>query len=291
MPALKFHEIAEVFPLFPEDRLRSLADSIAVNGLRHPIVLFEGAILDGRNRYRAAKVAGYETQPRDFVDFAGTWDDALQFVADENLERRDLNPDQRALAAARLAQLGRGRPSSENAATGGISLADAAEKVGVSRSRAERARSVLNRGASELADSVARGEVTVRAAADIAKLPADEQKKTLAGGPEAVKDAVAGVRARARPLVRPEPTESEIAARRGQVANDLVDRLIAAVKIVEQAASKLAAGETSLSQGSQEIVLMAAGRLRSGADWVAALIKGDGFSDEALAAWLRGESQ
>ena len=57
-------------PLMPEDELQDLAENIATHGLNKPIVLFQGKILNGRCRYRAAKVAGYEFTDEDFVEFA-----------------------------------------------------------------------------------------------------------------------------------------------------------------------------------------------------------------------------
>ena len=51
MSELKAHPAADLFPMLSEARLRELADDIKANGLREPIRLFDGLILDGRNRY------------------------------------------------------------------------------------------------------------------------------------------------------------------------------------------------------------------------------------------------
>ena len=60
MPKYRFHPACTIFPPLPADELRELADDIAANGLRNPIVLFQGKILDGRNRYVSCEMAGVE---------------------------------------------------------------------------------------------------------------------------------------------------------------------------------------------------------------------------------------
>jgi hypothetical protein len=55
---LPHHPLAALFPLLDGDEFTALADDIRANGLREPIMLFEGAILDGRNRYRACMAGG-----------------------------------------------------------------------------------------------------------------------------------------------------------------------------------------------------------------------------------------
>ncbi len=49
----EYHELASQFPLMSDLEYEALRQDIANNGLNEPLILFEGKILDGRNRYRA----------------------------------------------------------------------------------------------------------------------------------------------------------------------------------------------------------------------------------------------
>src|SRR5262245_17371938 len=59
---LKFHPLADIFPLMEGAEFDALVDDIRANRLRDRIVLYEGMILDGRNRYRALRVLGVDLQ-------------------------------------------------------------------------------------------------------------------------------------------------------------------------------------------------------------------------------------
>jgi hypothetical protein len=61
-----------------------------------PLVLFEGKILDGRNRYRACVESGAAVRTTTYDG-----NDPRGFVRAENLLRRHLDESQRAMAAAR----------------------------------------------------------------------------------------------------------------------------------------------------------------------------------------------
>ena len=76
-----YHPACLLFPQLGKAELQELADDIKANGLRNPIVLYKGQILDGRNRSCACEIAGVE--PR-FVEWDGTGS-PVEWVISENL--------------------------------------------------------------------------------------------------------------------------------------------------------------------------------------------------------------
>lgn len=82
---MRAHPYAEAWPLLGDDELAELAEDIATNGLRSPIVTYGGAILDGRNRHAACALAKVEPT---FTEFEGADDEALAFVQSVNNARR-----------------------------------------------------------------------------------------------------------------------------------------------------------------------------------------------------------
>lgn len=91
------HPACKLFPPIAESELQDLADDIAANGLRNPIVLYQGKLLDGRNRWEACKIA--KVEPR-FIEFEGN--DPIAWVLSQNLARRHLTASQRAVVALDL---------------------------------------------------------------------------------------------------------------------------------------------------------------------------------------------
>jgi len=191
-----FHPLADAFPLLEGREFMDLSDDIAANGLLNPVVIFEGKILDGRNRYRACLAAGVEPFRREFEgDFAA----ARRFVISENLRRRHMSESERATAAARLANVKHGgdRRSDQDAnlhLESDITRADAAEMLGVSARSVASAAKVLKEGAPELVAAMEQGTASVSAAAEIATLPKDAQREIVAAGPDAVREAARTIR-------------------------------------------------------------------------------------------------
>ncbi len=264
------HPIAAAFPLMAEDRLATLAESVKINGLRHPVVLFEGQILDGRNRFRAAKLAEVELTTDDFLLFEGDWADAVRFVTDENLERRHLTNNERAFAAERLANLAAaGRPKIGSMEP--ISLAAAAELVGTGRESVKRARVVRECGVPELIEAAERNEIAVRAAAEIATLPPEEQRAVVAAGPRAVREAAAQVR------------EGRV-VRRVAPVDDAINGLPLAVASLKEVVIRLVRAKAPFGANEKELLTVTAGELRNVAAWIETLASGGPITDAALLA-------
>jgi N6-adenosine-specific RNA methylase IME4 len=183
---IPFHPAADVFPLIPAAEFYQLVDDIKVNGLQESIVLHDGMILDGRNRYLASLAAGVEPT---FAPFRG--DDPVAFVISANLRRRHLDESQRAMVAAKLATLKIG----DNQHSEGLPIGRGSELLSVGERSVARAREVLARGAPELVGAVEQGTVSVSAAADIATLPRDEQAEVVAKGEREILEAAKAIRA------------------------------------------------------------------------------------------------
>jgi hypothetical protein len=94
-PHYAFHPLADTFPLIGADELKDLADDIAKNGMHERITLFDGKILDGRNRCLAAKSAGVTLSLADHFRQLPRGVDAWDFVVSENIQRRHLTQDQK----------------------------------------------------------------------------------------------------------------------------------------------------------------------------------------------------
>jgi ParB-like chromosome segregation protein Spo0J len=216
------HPICLLIPSADEDELQDLTDDIRAHGLIDPIVLFEGMILDGRNRAAACERAG--VAPR-YVRFGGGREDALILVVSHNLKRRHLS--KQAIADALVAaedfnlhyalaepaadeggaKAGAGAPGAKSvikiteprtassrklaAAIGGL----------VSHVMIAATRKVKEKGEPELQEAVKRGRIGVQDAAKAADLPPERQKaiaaspkprRAAAEAAEAAKNAASG---------------------------------------------------------------------------------------------------
>jgi len=185
---ISFHPLAEIFPLIHGKEFVELKKDIQANGVHEAIVLYEGQILDGRNRFRACQETGVEPP---FVNYSG--DDPAGYVISLNLHRRHLTESQRAMVADKLANMDRGGQS--NAQVCATSQTDAAEMLNVSRRTVQTAHQVAEHGAPELIDKVEQGKVSVSAAADIATLDKDEQAEVVAKGEKEILQKAKEIRA------------------------------------------------------------------------------------------------
>lgn len=178
---LETHPAADAFPLMRGQAFRNLVDSIKRNGIRRRGVLFQGRILDGRNRALAALELGAKMA---WESYEG--DEPIREIVILNIDRRHLNESQRAMAANRLAALkpGTNRKANSGQLAGVPSQAEAAALLNVSERAIRRAREVLETGTPEVIAAVDCGDMTVSAAAELVKLPVERQRE-LAADPDA----------------------------------------------------------------------------------------------------------
>ena len=168
-----FHPIANVFPLLVGHEFHELVIDIREHGLREAITLHpDGSILDGRNRYRACVMA--KVEPR-VVEWDGQGSEQA-FVISKNLMRRHLSDSQRAMAAAKLADMPQGARS-DLGPIGTMSAAQAADALNVGERSVKRAKAVRKCGSEKLVKAVEAGAMSVAAAARKARpLPTEKIK-------------------------------------------------------------------------------------------------------------------
>lgn len=201
---LKFHPASMIFPMMSDDETDGLVEDIQKHGLLEAIVLYEGMVLDGRNRLTCCRLAGVKPT---FDQYHG--DDPIQFVISKNKHRRHLTPSQLAMVAARAREVydaaakermkegqqsgGRGhkKNSPENlpeSLDNGDARDKAGKAVGVSGKSVDYATKVLNTGVPELVKAVESGELAVSTAARAAAWDEEEQREfvsTAKGRPNA----------------------------------------------------------------------------------------------------------
>jgi len=169
MKVYEYHEIANIFPMMQDDEYERLKDDIAINGQLEPIVLYEGKVLDGRNRYKALCDIGLKT---DFEEYQG--DQPLSYVISKNLHRRHLTASQRAIMATdikplleveakkrqELTRFGGGGNISTTESETGKSRDQAGDLFGVSGRYVSEAENIKEKE-PELAEKVRSGDMTI----------------------------------------------------------------------------------------------------------------------------------
>lgn len=94
---IEIHPAALIMPPMNEVEFKEFKEDISGNGLIEPIVLFQGKVLDGRNRYNACRELDIEIWAREWEGGM----DPVEYVVSKNIHRRQLTPGQRAVAAAK----------------------------------------------------------------------------------------------------------------------------------------------------------------------------------------------
>jgi hypothetical protein len=89
------HPLAGKFPMIEGKAFEDLKADIKQQGILEPIRVYQGMILDGRNRYAAAKACGHIFTPSDFKEWNGSLEEAEAWVISTNFHRRQLTNAQK----------------------------------------------------------------------------------------------------------------------------------------------------------------------------------------------------
>lgn len=212
---LPFHPFANAFPLIEGEEYAAFCEDIATNGQLEPIVLHEGMILDGRNRYRALRELGITPVT---VEYEG--ESPLEFVLSMNMYRRQLTVAQRSMIAAEIiyrSATAEAEPLEDTqgapALRPGLGLAQAATLLGISERSISSAGRVARKGTDELLDAVKAGKVKISAAEYIAQLDEDAQREVCAQGSKAMREMARTIREQRQASARKDqadnPAETE----------------------------------------------------------------------------------
>jgi len=159
MSTLELHPLCTLFPRLEGADFGALKADIAAHGLREPIVVHAGFILDGGNRYRACVEAGVEPTLKEF-----TGDNPVSFVLSANLHRRHLTPGQQAAIVSSAQDWANAQPAHRPEKGGNVAglstVADRAAQSGASE-RTQRMADSVARQSPDLARQVAHGKISL----------------------------------------------------------------------------------------------------------------------------------
>jgi hypothetical protein len=92
---LTFHPAADIFPPMEGTEFDELVADIKANGLKEPVVLYDGKLLDGRNRARACSAAGIPVTAEEHHEGCARIGDPFAYVVSKNFHRRHLDAKQK----------------------------------------------------------------------------------------------------------------------------------------------------------------------------------------------------
>lgn len=98
---LEAHPLAKAFPLLEPAEFEKFVANIREVGITDPIMLLDGMILDGRNRYRACETLGIECPTLQYDKRI----EPAEYVLAENLHRRHLTPKQQAHSVLAMTEI------------------------------------------------------------------------------------------------------------------------------------------------------------------------------------------
>ena len=179
MMDLKQHPLSAAFPQMGTSDWEEHKASVLELGVLNPVTIYQGMVIDGWHRYRAAKEVGVNC-PSQLLQ-QGV--DPQKFVIAQNKARRNLTAAQLAAATVMVYEwhgVGANQHSREGTeCPPSKSTSDLAEIAGVSERTIKQAKVVQSKGAQAVQEAVKSGKLGLPKAAAIARLPEAEQAAAI----------------------------------------------------------------------------------------------------------------
>lgn len=179
---LEQHPLSAAFPAMDAEEFLELSDSIKAIGVQNPITIFEGKIIDGWHRYRAALSLDMHCPHVELDPEVNP----QEFVIAQNSARRHITKGQMSIAATAVYKW---QPVGANQhMTGRVdteyqpskTTAEMAAIVGVHSHTIRQAKVVISQAEPEVLEAVKQGAIGLPKAAAIAKLPREAQVAAIA---------------------------------------------------------------------------------------------------------------
>lgn len=176
MSSLTQHPLSAAFPAMPSADLQALTDDIRAHGLRFPIIILSGMVLDGWHRATACRTLGIEPGTVAFDESL----DPVAYVQSVNLNRRHLTGSQRGAAVVACSVWAE---SGSNQHTGGGEPSAPPQTVRAMAKTADVSPRTIQQNkkaqAAGLGDAVRDGKVSAKRAAEVADLPEAERGEAI----------------------------------------------------------------------------------------------------------------
>jgi hypothetical protein len=178
---IPFHEVATIFPMMGDEEYNALVEDIKAHGLLEPVWIYQGKIIDGRNRYKACQEVGIEPQFREWNGYGSL----IDFVVGLNLKRRHLTSSQKAMVALEIERYIAGEARKQQgtrtdflqifAKSEPIHAAQqASQLVGTNHTYVTDAKKIVAQ-APELKEAVLNGTINIPEAKALAALPKEQR--------------------------------------------------------------------------------------------------------------------
>ncbi len=180
----------------------ALERSLLAEGCRDALVLWNGVLIDGHNRYAICTRHGIAFATLENASFE-TIEDVMLWIIDNHLARRSVSDFQRGVLALRKKDIVTTRIAQQTVSNPGTPSAQA-QSAGTREETAQLARlsnntmvqieKIQKAATPELVQAVRSGTISINAAATVASLPEAEQLAAVAGGKKQLQQAAREVR-------------------------------------------------------------------------------------------------